>query len=140
MLTLTLLSSLIPAYKAVDTLLSEDHRLEPPYWELVGQKVPEGGKVLGLVQQYGHLLMYYGGVDVKLWPVSGELYLAELRGNPNVDDFEALFADKTEGMDYFLVTASNQFEWQEELASYLYENYPVYLDEPNILIFDLRED
>lgn len=133
-----LLASLFPAFVAVDTLLKEDYRHEPPYWVYIGEQIPDDGETIGLVQQYGHLLMYYGWHKVALWPPSGELFLAELRGNPNVHDFQAFFQQKTEGMDYFLVTAFNQFERQEDLFMHLNDNYTVLLEEPGALIFDLK--
>jgi len=126
------------AYSAVDTLLAEDDRAEPPYWASVGEQVPDDGETIGLVQFYGHLLMYYGWTDVKMWPVTGELDLAEIRGSEVVNDFSTLFAKKTEGMDYFLVTTLKQFEQQRDLYDHLYQNYPVYAEGPGYLIFDLR--
>lgn len=137
-LTTLLLASLYPAYAAVDTLLQEDYRHEPAYWEHIGAQIPEDGQTIGLVQQYGHLLMYYGWHEVALWPPSGELYLAELRGNPNIHDFETFFEQKTEGMDYFLVTSFNQFERQEELHDTLTQGYPVLSEDAGYLIYDLR--
>jgi len=139
LLTAVVLLNLYWMYQGIDTLLSEDHRAEPPYWASVGEQVPDDGETIGLVQFYAHLLMYYGWTDVELWPVTGELYLAEIRGNPDVNDFPTLFARKTEGMDYFLVTTFRQFESQPELYSHLYENYPVYSEGPGYLIFDLHD-
>ena len=138
LLAAILLVNIYWVYSEVGTLLMEDHRAEPPYWASVGEQVPDDGETIGLVQYYGHLLMYYGWTDVELWPVTGELYLAEIRGNPDVNDFPTLFTKKTEGMDYFLVTTFRQFESQPELSDYLYGNYPVYSEGPGYLIFDLR--
>ena len=137
-LAVLLIASLFPAYVAVNTLLEEDYRHEPPYWEYVGTQIPEDGETIGLVQQYGHLLMYYGWHEVALWPPSGELYLAELRGNPNIDDFETFFQQKTEGMDYFLVTSFNQLEKQDELQQTLTGDYPVLAQDPGFVLYDLR--
>ena len=139
LLAAVLLLNFYWVYKGVSTLLVEDHHAEPPYWASVGEQVPDDGETIGLVQFYGHLLMYYGWTDVELWPESGELYLAEIRGNPDVNDFPTLFEKKTEGMDYFLVTTFREFERQTELYNHLYENYPVYAEGPGYLIFDLRD-
>jgi 4-amino-4-deoxy-L-arabinose transferase-like glycosyltransferase len=134
-----MLASLYPAAVAAQTLIKEDHRHEPVYWEYIGEQIPEDGKTtIGLVQQYGHLLMYYGWREIALWPPTGELYLAELRGNPNVKDFQTFFAQKTEEMDYFLITAFNQFERQNELYKYLNQNYPILSEGQGFVIFDLR--
>ena len=137
-LSALLLASLLPAAVAAHTLLKEDHRHEPGYWVYIAEQVPEDGQTIGLVQQYGHLLMYYGWKEVALWPPSGELYLAELRGNPNVEDFPAFFKHKTEGMDYFLITSFNQFERQEELYDHLYASYQIHAEGQGYLVFDLQ--
>ncbi|KAA3642756.1 MAG: phospholipid carrier-dependent glycosyltransferase [Chloroflexi bacterium] len=126
-----------PAWIARSTMLGEDHSHEPPYWESIGEIVPDDGKTMGLVQQYGHLLIYYGWENVKLWPVTGEQRLAELRGAEEVE-FVTEFKDRTEGVDYFLVTAFGQLNQQEQLKDYLYTNFPI-LDEGNgYVLFDLR--
>jgi len=138
-LAVLLLSSLYPAAAAAQTLVQEDHHHEPAYWAYIGEQVPEDGKTtIGLVQQYGHLLMYYGWREIALWPPTGELYLAELRGNPNVKDFQTFFDQKTAGIDYFLVTAFNQFERQDDLYQYLNQNYTVLSEGQGFIIFDLR--
>lgn len=137
-LSALLLASLLPAAVAVRTLLKEDHRYEPEYWQYIGEQVPSQGRTIGLVQHYGHLLMYYGWKEIALWPPSGELYLAEMRGNPNINEFQGFFSQKTEGMDYFLVTSFNQFERQGELYEHLYASYPVFSEGAGYLIFDLR--
>jgi hypothetical protein len=127
----------LPARQAVQTLLAEDHRAEQPYWEYVGEHVPRDGETIGLVQHYGHLLLYYGWSDVALWPVSAELALAELRDGGFSPEFETMFRKRTEGMDYFLVTNFGDFERQTALNQYLYDQFPVHFEGQKVLVFDL---
>lgn len=113
----------------------DDYRHEPAYWQKIGSQLPEDGKILALTQDYGYRLLYYGWRKVVLWRPSGELELAELRGWEK--EFEDHFSNKIAGMDYFLVTAFNQFDKQPQLKEYLYANYPIFSEAKGYLIFDL---
>lgn len=133
-----LLTSLFfTAWISRSDLLGVSYRDEPPFWQRIGAAVPTDGETIGLVQSYGNLLTYYGWRRVELWPVTGELYLAGLRGN-QPEDFEAFFLERTTGMDYFLVTAFNQLDQQPMLADYLNEHYPVFSQGDGFAIYDLR--
>jgi hypothetical protein len=118
-------------------LLGVDYRDEPPFWERIGAEIPTDGKTIGLVQAYGNLLTYYGWRRVELWPITGELYLAGLRGN-SPDDFESFFLSRTGGMDYFLITSFNQLDQQPMLADYLDAHYPIFSQGDGFMIYDLR--
>lgn len=118
-------------------MLGVDYRDEPPFWQRVGAAVPTDGKTIGLVQAYGNLLTYYGWRRVELWPITGELYLAGLRGN-DPGDFETFFLQKTAGVDYFLITSFNQADQQPQLMDYLAEHYAVYSEGDGYIIYDLR--
>jgi hypothetical protein len=98
--------------------------------------LPPQGRIIALTQNYGYPLMYYGWRKVSLWQSSGEKELAELRGREK--DFEVVFTNRLEGMDYFLVTALNQFETQQDLKKALYENYPLIAEGNGYLLFDLN--
>jgi hypothetical protein len=135
---LVLFSSLFfNAWIARSDMLGVSYRDVPPYWERVGAAIPSDGETIGLVQDYGNLLTYYGWRRVELWPVTGDLYLAGLRGNTSAD-FETFFLDRTTGMNYFLVTAFNQLEQQPMLADYLDAHYPVYSQGDGYIIYDLQ--
>ena len=125
------------AYEVVGIYNQRDSHAEPGYWVSVGEQIPADGETIGLIQHYGHLLMYYGWRDVALWPDTAEQYLAELRGSTEDLKFSDVFDKRTEGMDFFLVSHFGQFERQPELSEYLYENYAIYAEGPGYLIFDL---
>lgn len=128
---------LFAAWSVRSTLLGVDYRQEPAFWERIGTVIPRDGDTIALVQSYGHLLNYYGGRRVELWPIAAELKLAGLRGNTPVD-FEAFFAERTAGMRYFLITAFNQLDLQPELKEYLEAHFPVYGQGDGYLIYDLE--
>jgi len=127
----------LAAWSARSTLLGMDYRQEPPFWERVGAAVPSEGRTIGLVQAYGNLLSYYGWRQVELWPITGELALADLRG-AQPQDFETLFIKRTVGMDFFLISSFSQLELQPNLAEYLASHFPIYSQGDGYIIYDLR--
>lgn len=133
--SLVLLAVSYPAWLSVSALRAEDHRTAPAYWEQIGTLLPPQGRIIALTQDYGYPLMYYGWRKVALWQTSGEQNLADLRGREK--DFDSAFTNRIEGMDYFLVTAFNQFNSQTALKKTLYDHYPVIAEGKGYLIFDL---
>ncbi len=124
-----------PAWQSVAELKREDYRIEPAYWQQIATYLPTDGKIIALTQDYGYRLMYYGWRKVTLWPVRGERTLSDLRGSNK--EFEEFFAKRTEGKDYFLITAFNQLNDQPDLKQMLEEHYPLAADGDGYLIYDL---
>ncbi|GAB4476140.1 MAG: hypothetical protein Kow0088_13720 [Anaerolineales bacterium] len=131
-----LLTLIYPVWISFTTARAEDNRAAPQYWAKIGSLLPSEGRIIALTQSYGYPLMYYGWRKVALWQSSGEQELAALRGREK--DFETVFSNRLEGMDYFLVTALNQFEAQKSLKKTLYEKYPLIAEGNGYLIFDLK--
>jgi 4-amino-4-deoxy-L-arabinose transferase-like glycosyltransferase len=123
------------AWQSVAELKREDYRGEPAYWQQIASYLPTDGKIVGLTQDYGYRLEYYGWRKVSLWPVRGERTLASLRGGTK--EFEDYFAKRTEGKDYFLITSFNQLSDQPDLKQYLPEHYPLIAQGSGYLIYDL---
>jgi hypothetical protein len=117
-------------------LAGQDFRAEARYWQEVGEAIPDNGKTIALTQNYGHYLMYYGWEKVKLWPTTGEIKLAQTRGK-SIEDFRGEFKDRTEGMDFFLVTTTAQLNAQPQLKEILYSDYPILAEGNGYLLFDL---
>ena len=46
--------------------------------------------------------------------------------------------ERTTGKQFFVVTLFNQFDQQPELKEFLYENYPIYDQSDDYIIFDLQ--
>lgn len=133
---LALVSAAYPSWVARSELLRDDYRSEPAYWQEIASALPLDGSIVALTQDYGYRLMYFGWRKVKLWPITGEQELAELRGRDT--NFEERFARHTEGRDYFVVTAFGQYNRQPELRGMLEANYPVIAEGDGYIIYDLR--
>ncbi len=124
------------AAAAVRELASKDYRAEPAYWQEVVAHLPPG-KGIGLIQDFGLRLNYFGGRAMDIWPTAATLELQRVWQGRTVDAWD-LFRDKTAGYDYFLVTAMGQWERQPALREILTEYYPVLAEGEGYIIFDLR--
>jgi hypothetical protein len=124
-----------PSVISVNQFSLEDNRHEPAYWEEIASYLPTDGKIIALTQDYGYRLMYYGWRKVSLWPNRGELNLSQMRGSAK--DIESMFAKRTEGVDYFLITAFGQYKDQPALRDILETRYPLIAEGDGYLIYDL---
>lgn len=118
------------------TLFGADFRSEPVYWARVGAAIPHDGNTIGLVDSYGYLLNYYGGWNLRLWPITAEFDLAELRGS-DWGSFDEYFEDRTADVRYFLVTEIGELNRQPELKAYLETNAHVFRRDEGFIIYDL---
>ncbi|MFZ1041237.1 MAG: glycosyltransferase family 39 protein [Anaerolineales bacterium] len=111
-----------------------DYRREPAYWENIAKAVPANANLIGLTQDYGYRLMYYGWRKITLWPyVNG---LTAVKGT-NVNA-QAKFSELVAGRDYFLVSASNQLDAQPELKKIL-DGYTVAEQGNGFVLYDLHK-
>lgn len=122
------------AWVSRSVLIAEDFRIEEPFWKNVGDAIPADAKVIGLTQDYGYRLMYFGWRKVTLWPYNTEL--AEVR-NGEVD-FSDRFDELIIGKDYFLVTAFNQLNEQPSLKEIL-DAYPIAIQGDGYVLYDLQK-
>jgi hypothetical protein len=113
-------------------LIAEDFGHEPGFWLEVGNAIPPDANVIGLTQDYGYRLMYWGWQKVSLWPISTDLVEAR-GGNLNAGgDFDEL----TVGKDYFLVTAFGQLEKQPRLKERL-DSLPIAAQGEGYILYTL---
>lgn len=117
-------------------LVRDDYRAEPQFWAGLGDKLGHTTPVLGLTQDYGNRLEYWGWQYVDEWPTTGDQNLRELAGKAKT--FEEVFADRIAGKCYFVVTNFNQYERQPDLKERLTSSYPILEQTPEYLIFDLE--
>lgn len=118
------------------TLYSENYRPEKTFWYDLGKKIGYNEKVIGLLQDYGGRLNYWGYVNPKLWMTTGDQRLHDLSGAAN-PEFEEAFKYYTADRDYFLVTMMNDFDAQPALKEYLFSHYAVDTGE-GYYLFDLN--
>jgi 4-amino-4-deoxy-L-arabinose transferase-like glycosyltransferase len=119
-------------------LVSRNFRNKAKEWEIVREAIPRDGKIIALSEAYGYQLEYFALIKVPLWPRDGDIKLMEMRGE--TFDYDEEFANRIGGIDYFLVTDSSDFDNQEELKTILYENYPIYDEGDEFVIFDLNRE
>lgn len=117
-------------------LVKKDYRAEPQVWAELGDKLGHTTPVLGLTQDYGNRLAYWGWQRIEAWPTTGDQNLRELAGK--VKTFDEIFTERVEGKDYFVVTNFNQFDRQQELKDKLFSTYPILEETSEYIIFDLH--
>jgi hypothetical protein len=121
------------AWAARSVLASDAYKDAPALWRSIGEAIPEDADVVGLTQDYGYDLMYWGWRKVRPWPV--RTALSDLRaGDRNI---QARFAELTAGTDYFLVTAFGQLESQPSLRQAL-NGYAVAAEGEGFILYDLN--
>jgi 4-amino-4-deoxy-L-arabinose transferase-like glycosyltransferase len=106
----------------------------------IGDAIPQGSKVVGLTHDYGFPVMYYGWRVIRYWPASIDFAMSEARnpGSGSLADFETFFAEKTAGMDLFLVTLFGDLDAQPLLKDRLTQNYPIFAEGDGYILFDLK--
>jgi hypothetical protein len=132
-----LVGMLYPAWTFIAEQNREDNRGEPAYWQEIASFLPTDGKIIALTQDYGFRLEYYGWRKVSLWPTRGERTLSSLRGS--VKEFENYFGKRTEGKNYFLITAFGQLRDQPDLQQMLTDHYTLIAQGDGYLIYDLEQ-
>jgi hypothetical protein len=114
---------------------SIDYRPQAARWAEIRETVGGGASFVALTEDYGNRLAYWGWLKAPLWPSSGDLYQADVRGNQR--DIEKLFAEVTAQKAFFLVTDLEDFAKQPELQAEL-SLYPVLEHGNGYLIYDLE--
>jgi len=117
-------------------LVRDDFRAEPQFWAALGDKLGHTTSVLGLTQDYGNRLAYWGWQTIDEWPTTGDQNLRELAGKAKT--FDEIFAERTEGKQYFVITHFKQFDSQPDLKEKLFSTYPIVEQTSEYIIFDLE--
>jgi 4-amino-4-deoxy-L-arabinose transferase-like glycosyltransferase len=139
-LILTAILMVFMALKAWDvrvTLKRTDYRGEIKFWQNLGAELGSDQKITGLLSDYGYRLSYWGWMKVTPWMQMMDINLRELAGE--AIDYQAALEQSLVGNDLFIVTLMDEFASQPELQKYMYSNYPIIKDTPEIIIFDLNE-
>ncbi len=126
----------IPSWYARDLNVKANYRHEPKFWAEIGDKLGHDAQVIGLTQDYGYRLAYWGWQGSAAWFTSADLGLRYLAGQ-NVDLLQT-FQHDTAGKQYFLVTMFGELDKEPAIKDLLYNNYPVYAQTDEYVIFDLQ--
>jgi hypothetical protein len=92
--------------------------------------------VVGLTQDYGYRLAYWGMQGSTAWPTSADINLRYLAGQDL--DLTEMLAEDVAGKQYFLVTMFGEFDSQPVIKDLLYSHYPVLAQSDEYIIFDLQ--
>jgi hypothetical protein len=112
-----------------------DYRPEAAMWAEISEQLGRAS-VIGVTQNYGSRLEYWGGKGSVAWPFVGDGAYANVRGG--VISFDDLFDRRASKMKYFLVTDFEEFDRQPQLKERLFSFYPVAFQGDGYLIFDLQ--
>ena len=123
----------IKAWDVRVTLKRDDYRGEAAYWQKLGQVLGQDSQVVGLLHDYGYRLAYWGWISSTNWMTSGDFNLRALAGQ-NLDT-DQIFAEQTQGKDYFVVTLLGELDNQPELKKLLTKGYAVYKQSDDYIIF-----
>jgi len=134
--TVVLIGIAVPAWYARDLIVKADYYNEPGFWAEIGDKLGHDDGVIGLTQDYGYRLAYWGWQDSTAWFTSADIDVRYLAGQSV--DIPKKFAEDTAGKKYFLVTLFGEFDKQPVVKDLLYENYPIYAQTEEYIIFDLQ--
>ncbi|MDW8228144.1 MAG: glycosyltransferase family 39 protein, partial [Anaerolineales bacterium] len=116
--------------------LADDYRHEAAFWAEIGEKLGQNASVVCLAHDYGYRLAYWGWQSCTPWYTSADI---EVRYQAGLDiDYLQKFREDTAGKQYFLVTLLGEFEKQPTIKNLLYENYPVYVQTDEYIIFNLQ--
>lgn len=116
---------------------SSNYRDEIAYWQDLGQLIGHDRSIVELSGDYGFRLAYFGWVSGENWSTGADVALRDLAGQDE-PDFATLFAEKTTGRDWFVITSPQEWENQTELHAYLTANYPLIDQGDSYWIFDLN--
>ena len=117
-----------------DQMKAVDYRPQAAMWAQIGQEIQDKS-VVGLVQDYGARLEYWGGRTIPTWPYTGD-FAAMSNRNAHFS-FDKVFNDYAARKDYFLVTDFDQLRDQPQLKARL-ASFPIYMEGDGYKIYDLR--
>jgi hypothetical protein len=116
-------------------LARADYRSDADFWWGLGEVLGHVNPAIGLTPDYGARLAYWGWQDVSSWYYSEDLTLREMAGKEI--DLKQRFYNQIQGKCYFVVTQYSRFNDQREIQGILFENYPIYVQTSDYLIFQL---
>jgi len=121
-----------------NTLVRDNYRSEVPYWSELGQIIGHDNQIVQLSGDYGFRLSFFGWVDGRLWPMVADQNLRELAGQ-EFEEFNVMFTELTDGMDYFVITSIPELQNQPELGQYLDAHFPIVTQGDGYIIYNLDQ-
>jgi 4-amino-4-deoxy-L-arabinose transferase-like glycosyltransferase len=132
-----LFAVVVKAWDVRVSLKRNDYTNEIIFWKNLGKKLGHTDSIIGLTQDSGLRLAYFGWVQSTSWLTSADFNLRQMAGQDY--DIQALFEEQIEGKDYFVITLLDELDHQPELKSLLYARYSIYDETSDYVIFDLNK-
>jgi 4-amino-4-deoxy-L-arabinose transferase-like glycosyltransferase len=133
---LVLVGLAVPVWYSRVQIVGSDYRNEPSFWAGIGDVLGHGQGVIGLTQDYGYRLAYWGWQKSAAWFTSADINLRYLAGQ-NIDPAQK-FAQDTAGKKYFLVTMFGELDNQPVIKDILNSDYPIFAQTDEYTIYDLQ--
>jgi len=133
---LFLLIGLITSLWSVRNQLNAvDYRPQAAMWSEINAKT-DGYNLIGLTQDYGARMAYWGWRNMISWPSYGDLLYSATRSGAQ-RDFDEQFEELTARKELFIVTDFNDLNRQPFLKEKL-KTYPVFAEGDGYIIYQLR--
>ncbi len=136
LVVLVLFGVAVQSWYAIARLKSQEYRHEVAFWQEVGDTLGHDANVIGLTQDYGYRLTYWGWQNSTAWYTSGDIAVRYMAGQDI--DLAQKFSEDIAGKQYFLVTMFGEFDNQPVIKDLLYSHYPIYAETDEYVIFDLQ--
>ncbi len=120
-----------------NTMVVADYRDDAPFYRKLGKLIGHEKNVIEVAGDYGYRLEYWGWIDGSYWPSQMDTNLRLLAGQTS-PEFSAEFAQKTSGMDLFVITSQEELDKQPQLKNYLVAHFPVFAKGDGYLIYNLK--
>jgi 4-amino-4-deoxy-L-arabinose transferase-like glycosyltransferase len=126
-------------YVARSVLYASNFKGEAVAWKRVGQAIPQGSPFVGLTNDYGMRLRYFGWrTPTAYWPSSADQNLSAISGNGPMQ-YADYFKEITAGKEYFLVTAFAELDAQPQLKALFTTRYPIAKQGDGYVLYDLTK-
>jgi hypothetical protein len=122
-----------------NTMAVSNYRDDAAAYQQLGQLIGHDKKVIEVSGDYGYRLKYWGWINGSYWLSQMDTDLRVLAGQ-STPKFSNEFAQKTAGMDLFVVTSLGELDNQPKLRDYLAAHYPVFAqnEDNGYIIYNLK--
>lgn len=112
-----------------------DYRPQVAMWSEIDSKT-EGYNLIGITQDYGARMAYWGWRNMISWPSYGDLLYSATRSGTQ-QNFDAQFTELTAKKELFIVTDFSDLDRQPYLKTKL-NTYPIFAEGDGYVIYQLR--
>jgi 4-amino-4-deoxy-L-arabinose transferase-like glycosyltransferase len=120
-----------------NTMAVANFRDDAAFYKKLGKLIGQEKMVIEVAGDYGYRLEYWGWIDGSYWPSQMDTNVRVLAGQ-TAPEFSTEFAQRTAGVDLFVVTSEGELGKQPQLRNYLAAHYPVFAKGAGYLIYNLK--